>query len=59
MGMVRDSFKLILGQLKESQHQDEKYHREFAEKRKQFDNELKQSQKRIDSIRDSIQRTKQ
>jgi hypothetical protein len=58
MGMIRDSIKLVFGQLSESQNQEEKYRHNLSEKRKQFDIELKKSQDRINDVRSSIQRTK-
>lgn len=59
MGIVRKTFKLVFGEFLDGQRRDEEYRREFSEKRKQFDAELKQTQDRIDSVRESIRRTKQ
>ena len=58
MGMIKDSIKLVFGQLRESQNQEEKYRHDLSEKRKQFDIELKESKDRINDVRSSIQRTK-
>lgn len=59
MGIVRKTFKLVFGEILDGQRRDEEYRREFSEKRKQFDVELRQTQDRIDSVRESIRRTKQ